>query len=117
MKPGQRHELEAVAHAGEVALKARQLIRRQLLAPVEARRAIVRQHLAGKVTMNGVRKALGVAQVGITRFPPQQVGVGRIGEAADDRILDPAPRKEAEEPLGRAFAADERPIALVDVAG
>src|SRR5918911_365556 len=45
VKPGQGHELEPVSHAGDVALKACQLVRRQLLAPVEAGRTVVRQYL------------------------------------------------------------------------
>ena len=66
--------------------------------------------------MDRIGKTLGLAEVGLARLPPQEVGVGRVSEAANDRILNPAPRPDAEEPLPGALAADERAIALVDVA-
>ena len=50
-------------------------------------------------------------------FPPQQVGVGREGEAAGDAMVEAGAFLEAEEALGRPLAGEEAPVALVDVAG
>ena len=67
--------------------------------------------------MDRIGKALGLAEAGLARLPPQEIGVRRVSEAASDRVFDAEPRANAEEPFRCALAADERAIALVDVAG
>jgi hypothetical protein len=64
MEAGQRHELEAVAERREVALEARDLGFAEVAAPVERRRAVVREQLAreGRVDRRGER--LGLLDVG-----------------------------------------------------
>ena len=50
-------------------------------------------------------------------FEPEQVGVRRESEAASDAMVEAGAVLEAEEALWRAFAGDEWPVALVDIAG
>ena len=117
VKAGQSYELEPVAHLRDVVLEAREPLGSQLFAPIEARRAVVGQQFAGELAMDRIGKPLGFAEIGLTGLPPQEVGVGRIGEAACDRVFDAEPRANAEEPFRGALAADERAIAFVDVGG
>src|SRR5438132_7461032 len=58
VKARQGHELEAVAHLRDVVLKTGDLRRRQRLAPIEARRAVVSQHFAGEFAVYRIRKTL-----------------------------------------------------------
>ena len=58
-----------------------------------------------------------VVEVGVAGLPPQQVGMRREGEAARDAMVEAGAVLQAEEALGRALAGQERPVALVDVAG
>ena len=117
VEAGQGHELEAVAHASDLALERGDLLRSELLLPVEARRAVVGQHLARELLVDLVGEALGFVQVRLRRLPPQEIGIGRVGQAAGDRIVVTDAGLDAEEAFRRALAADERAVALVDVAG
>src|SRR5690554_541408 len=78
----QRDELEAVTHGPEFALEARNRIVVQVLLPVEGRRAIVCQQLAGELAMNGLGKLARVFKVGCGRFTPDKIGVRCVGQAS-----------------------------------
>ncbi len=117
VEPGQGHELEAIAHARDVALEVGDLLGRELARPVETRRAVVGEHLPRELAVDGVGEALGLLQVGVAGLPPQQIGIGREGQAAGDRVIQPAAGADAAEAFRRALAGDEGPVALVHVGG
>ena len=50
-------------------------------------------------------------------FEPDEIGVRREGEAARDAMVEAGAVLQAEEAFGRPLAGDERPVALIDVAG
>ena len=58
-------------------LEAGEPLGRQLFAPIETGRAVVGQQFAGELAMDRIGKTLGLAEVGLARLPPQEVGVGR----------------------------------------
>src|SRR6266699_6717417 len=116
VKAGQGDELEPIAHSRDVALKAGEPLSRQLFAPVETGGAIVGQRFVGELAMDRVGKALGLAEVGLARLPPQEIGIRGIGQAARNRVFDAEPRADTEEAFGSALAADERAVTLIDVA-
>ena len=103
MEPGQRDELELVSHAADRPAGTPAICSgRQLLLPVETGRAIIGQQLAGKPPVDRVREALRLMQVRLARLPPQQVGIGRVGQAAGDRVLHAQPGPDAEEAFRRS---------------
>ena len=114
MEAGEGDELEAVAERREVALERRDLGVAQVLAPVERRRAVVGEELAGELLVDRGGELLGLRHVGRRRLAPDQVGVGGVGEAARDRGVDAV--ADAEEALRRALAGAELAVDLVDVA-
>ena len=87
VEAGQRDELELVAHRAEFALELGDGRVVQVLLPVERRRAVVRQHLAGELAMDGFGKVARERQVGLAGFAPDQVDIRRIGQAARDRLF------------------------------
>ena len=117
MEAGQGDELEFVAHGAQLALELRRRLDPHLALPVEAGRAVVGQHLAGEVAVDRLGEGAGIVEVGVGGLPPQQVGIGRIGQAAGDGVLLAAAGADAVEALRRAVVADEGPVALVHVAG
>ena len=110
----QGDELVAVAHPRELLPERRDPRRRRVLAPVEARRAVVGQELAREALVHGRGELLRLVEVGRRRLAPEDVRERRVGEGARDRRRDPL--LDAEEALGRPLARDERLVALVDVA-
>jgi hypothetical protein len=88
----------------------------QVALPVEGRRAVVGQHLAGELLVDALGELARLADVGLGRLAPDQIGVRRIGQAALDGILDAA-LDVVEAFVGAVLAQDERLIALVDIAG
>src|SRR5262249_53422866 len=109
--------LKLVAHRPEVALERRDCGFVEVGSPIEGRRAIVGKKLARELAMDGFRKNPGSAEIGPRRLPPQHVGAMRKGQAALDAMSKPGARLQLIKPLGRAFAGEEFPIALVDVGG
>ena len=97
VEAGERDELEAVAHGGQLALEDGEAARIEVTPPVERRRAVVGQQLARIALMDRFRKAPRLAQVRRGRLAPQQVRVGGVGERARDRALEPAAHE-----IGRA---------------
>ncbi len=67
--------------------------------------------------MDRIGKSLGLGEVGLARLPPQEIRVRGVGEAAGDRVFDAEAGADPEEPFRRALAAEERAVALVDIAG
>ena len=114
MPTGKSDELERVAHRAEFFLEHRDRGVVEVLAPVERRRAVVRQHLVRVLGLDGFREATGLVEVWGRGLTPDQVGVRRVGQAAADRGLEA--RAGVEEALGRALAGQERAVALVDLA-
>jgi hypothetical protein len=76
------YELEFVPHGAQLALE--DLDRRivEFLFPVEGGRAIICEQLAGMLLVYGLRKYTRIAKIRVRRFPPQQIGNIRVGEAA-----------------------------------
>ena len=114
VEAGERHELEPVAHRGELLLERRDRPVVEVLLPVERRRAVVGEELARVLRVDGLGELRGLVEVGRRRLAPEEVGVRRVRERARDRRLDAG--LDAEEPLGRALAGEELAVALVDVA-
>ena len=115
VESGQGDELELVAHRAELALEFGDRRVVELRLPVEGGRAVVGEQLAGKLGVDRLGEFLRFSDIGLGRFAPEQVGVGRIASAARDRLVDPG--ADPEEAFRRALAGQEGPVALVDIAG
>src|SRR5467141_4233613 len=81
----ERHELEAVAHAGEFGLEGRDRGRTELFSPVEGRGAVVGEDLAREAGVDRVREGTCLLEIRPGCFAPEHVRVWRIGETASDR--------------------------------
>src|SRR6188508_3849893 len=110
VEAGQRHELEAVAHRRQLPLERRDRLVVEVLAPVERRRAVVCEQLAGELPVHRVGELRGLVQVGGRRLAPEDVGVRRVRESAGDRRLDPG--RYPEEAFRGSLPGDELAIAL-----
>ena len=115
MEPGQGNELILVAHCPQFALEQLHLRLVQMLCPVEGGRAVIGQHLVGILLADRLGKALGILQIRGRGLAPDQVGIGRVGQAARDGAVEAA--LQAEEALGRALAGDEGRVILVHIGG
>ena len=82
MEACQCDELELVAHGTELALELGDGGIVEVLFPVERRRAVIRQHLARELGMDGVSKLLGEGQIRLAGLTPDQIGVFGIGQTA-----------------------------------
>src|SRR6185312_2933296 len=80
VEAGERDELESIAHGAELALEAPDRGVVEILAPVERRRAVVREQLAGKLRVNLFGELLRELQVRLAGFAPDEVGVGCVRE-------------------------------------
>ena len=58
-----------------------------------------------------------LVEIGMAGLPPEQIGMGREGEAALDAMVEAGAVLQAEEALGGALAGQELAVALVDVGG
>ncbi len=114
MEAREGDELEGVAHRRQLALESGDGLVVEVPAPVERRRAVVRQLLAGELGVHGLGEPAREFEVRLGRLHPEQVGVRRVGEAAGDDRLDAVPHLV--EPLSGAGAGEERAVALVMVA-
>ena len=115
VEAGQGDELELVAQVGQLLLERRDLGVRQVLLPVEARRAVVGQELAGELGVDRRGEVASELDVRLSRLDPQQVRVGGEGESAADDRLDAG--TDPVEPFRGALAGGELLVPLVDVAG
>src|SRR5207245_6254141 len=82
--------------------------------PIERRRAVVGQHLAGELGVDAFGELPRLIQVRLRGFAPEHLDVGRIGQAASDGGLQPA--AELEEALYGSRAFDELPVTRIGVA-
>src|SRR5690349_12550635 len=114
METRQRDELKLVAHQSQLFLKLRNRALVELLLPVERRRKIVSQQLAGKLLVKSMRKTARVFEIRFRRLAPNDIRVRRVSECARDRLIQAG--FNAEEAFSRALAGQERVIAFVDVA-
>ena len=71
METGKRNELELVAHGPQLALELGDSGVVQLGLPVEGRRAVIGEELAGMDLVDGFGKAARVVEVGVRGLPPQ----------------------------------------------
>src|ERR1044072_1080596 len=110
----QRDELEFVPHRAELSLERGELAVREMALPVERRRTVVREQLAGILPQDRFRELLRLGEIGLGGLEPQHVGVRRIRARAGDRRFDAV--FDDEESLGRALAGAPAPIVFVDVA-
>src|SRR4051812_4419319 len=102
METRQRDELEFVAHRAEFALELGNCVVVQLALPVERRRTVVSQHLAGELLMNSLGKMTSFIQVRLARFAPDQISIRRISQAAIDGLIEAV--TYVEETFSGAFA-------------
>src|SRR5690606_4129984 len=115
VEAGQGDELEAVAHRRKLLLEAGDGGVVEVGLPVEARRAVVGQQLAGELRVDRLGERAGEGQVGLAGLAPDQVGVRRVGQAAADGLVDAL--AGLVEALDGALAGGEFAIVVVDVGG
>ena len=115
VEPGQRDELELVAHRASSRWKRGDRRVVEVLAPIEGRRAVVGQHLARELRVDRLGELPRLVQVGLRGLAPQQVGIRRVGDGPGDG--QSRPPRDAEEAFGGALAGEEAAVALVDVGG
>ena len=114
MPAGQGDELELVAHRSQFLLECGDGGVVQCRLPVERRGAVVRQHLVRELGVDSVGEPTGLVQVGRARLAPDEVAVGRIGEAAG--YGGGHPGLGVEEPLRGPPSGEERPVTVVHIA-
>src|SRR5262249_11658622 len=115
VEPGERNELELVAHLAQFPLEACDRSFIQLLLPVEGRRAVVRKQLAGIFEMNGLSEAACLCQIRFGSFAPEHIGVRRKGEPPRNRLIKSA--AHAEEAFSCPLAGNKGIVAVVNIAG
>src|SRR5438105_8834848 len=91
MEAGKRDELEPVAPLRELLLEAGDRLVVEVLAPVERRRAVVREQLARIRVLHRVRELPRLAEVRRRGLEPDEVGMRRVRESARDRGVDTVP--------------------------
>src|SRR2546427_8915520 len=109
VEAGQSDELELVAHLAQFLLEVGNGRVVEFLLPIERRRAVVGQHLAGELGVDAFGELPRLVQVRLRGFAPEHLDVGRIGQAASDGGLQPAAKLE--EALYGSRAFDELPVA------
>ena len=115
MPAGQRDELELVAHLPEFTLELGDRLVVEGRLPVERRRAVVGQHLAGVLGVHRVGELLGLVQVRRAGLAPDEVAVRGVGDGPGDRGAHTG--LCLVEALSGAAAGEERLVAVVHVAG
>src|SRR5262245_36004165 len=90
VEAGEGHELEAVAEARERLLEGGDRLLVEVPAPVERRRAVVRQELARELLVDPRGELARLAHVGLRGLAPDQVGVRRVGPSLLDGVLEAA---------------------------
>ena len=117
VEAGQGHELELVAHGAELALELGDGRVVELGLPVEGRRAIVGEQLAGMLFLDRLGEASGLVEIGMGGLQPEEVGDRRRRGRARCNGRGPCLPSG-----GRSLPACGRPVdewlvALVDVGG
>src|SRR6185369_5438086 len=111
--PGERDELEPVAHRSQLALESRDRPVVEILLPVERRRAVVREHLPRIFRLDRFGKAFREVEVRFAGLAPDEVRVRGVREAARYRLIES--RACLVEAFGGALARAERLVVVVDV--
>ena len=88
VEAGQGHELVLVAQLGQLFLEGGDRPLVKVAPPVEGRRAVVGQQLAGVLFVDALGKLARLADIGPRGFAPDHVGIRGIGQAAGNRVLD-----------------------------
>ena len=83
----QGHKLELVAHLAKLLLVGGDLGLRQVLSPVEAGRAVVREQLAGVFGVDAVSELLGLSNAGGGCLHPDEVTVWGVCQTTSDTGL------------------------------
>src|SRR5712675_3805862 len=105
MKSSQGDKLEFVAHFAQLLLKIGDGYVVQLLFPIERRRAVICEQFARELRVDGVGEFSRFSEVRRRGLAPQHVRVRRIGQAASDSRINPAP--ELEEPFRRPLPVNK----------
>src|SRR5439155_8471140 len=84
VEAGEGDELELVAHGAELALELGDGGVVEVAFPVERRRAVVGEHLAGVRLLHRLGELACEVEIGLAGLAPHHVGVRRIGHAAGD---------------------------------
>src|SRR6266516_278182 len=109
VEAGERDEEEAIAPLAERVLEGCDLVVCEVLAPVEGRRAVVRERLAREALVDRVRELPRLAEFRRRGLEPDEVCERRVREAARDGGVDPV--ADAVEALRRPLPGDE--VAIV----
>src|SRR6478672_8143538 len=88
VEAGQRDELELVAHGAQLALEFRDGRVVEVLLPVERRRAVVGEHLAGMDFLDALGEAAREVQIRRAGLAPHEVGVGGVRDAARQGLVE-----------------------------
>src|SRR5450830_1133326 len=102
METSQRDELELVAHRAQFLLEFGDGGIIQILLPVERWRAVIRQHLAWELGMDGFGELLRESQIRLAGFTPDQIGIVGVSQTARDCLLNT--RTGLEEAFNSTFA-------------
>mmetsp|Transcript_1804 Transcript_1804/g.2609 ORF Transcript_1804/g.2609 Transcript_1804/m.2609 type:complete len:435 (+) Transcript_1804:320-1624(+) len=115
METGKGDELELVAEGTEGLLEGTDLLIAKELLPVEGRRAVVGEELAGELGVDGSGELLGLLHVGLTGLEPDEIGIGSVGETTSNGGINAT--TDAVEALSGALTGAEGLVTLIDVGG
>src|ERR1700733_11942209 len=115
VESGQRYELELVAHLVEPLAERRDRPLVELLLPIERRRAVVREHLTGKLRADRSGESFRLLETGFGRFHPHEGGVRCVRQTARDTRFHARARHE--KTFGRTFSVKKFSIDRIYVAG
>ena len=113
MEARQRNELEFVAHRAQLALESGDGAVVEIFLPVERGRTVVGKQFAGIFLVDGFGKLPRKGEIRLAGFAPDQIGIGCVGEAARNGLLDAI--DDAIVALGGALAGAERFVVFIDV--
>src|SRR5271156_1967676 len=115
METSQGDELELVSHGCELGLEAGDGGVVQFLLPIKRWRAVVCQHLAGKLRVDRFGELASFVQIGMRCFAPDEVGVWRVGEGACNCGVDAA--ADTKETFWGSLSSKKFAVARIYVAG
>src|SRR4029078_5894897 len=83
--------------------------------PIEARAAIVSEHLAGEFGVDRIGEGPRILEVGVAGLEPQEVGMRGESKAARDAMVEAGAVLQSEEAFAGALAGDELTIPFIHV--
>src|SRR5579871_2420340 len=98
MEASQGDELKFVSHCGEFSLEVSNVNFVELRLPVERWGAVIGKHLVREELVDCAGIATRFVHVGFGGFPPEQIGIRRICDAASDGCVETS--GHAEEAFG-----------------